>query len=396
MFNCRRVIACARSNSAGASRAARSGALPATTQPASTQPAADIRLNFRDTPLDVVLKHLSEVAGFLVVSDVPVDARVTVVSVDPVTPEQAILTLDTALKSNGYAAIRVGRTLHITSRDKAKKSNVPVYFGSDPTQIADTDQMITQVMQIKSIDAVKLLQDLRPLIGNDADTAANGGSNSIILTDNSSNIRRVAQIIAVLDRRESLASTYKVIQLKNASASAAARLVLAIFHPDEPERGQKGQQPQQPQPPREERAVLGNGVEQALHGGRVTAAADDRTNTVVVAGPSATVTVIEEMLTKLDANPATVVTIKSFHLKYADAGEVSTLITEIFGGETAGSQIHCVAGEGPLRTRIRAVAEYRTNTVVVTGPASAMDVVQTLINELEASPGGEDKSSRSI
>ena len=362
---------------------------PAATQPATTQAAGDIRLNFRDTPLDVVLQNLSKAAGFQVIEDVPVDARVTVVSVDPVTPQAAVLMLDTVLKANGFAAIRVGSILHITSREKAKKSNVPVYFGADPAQIAESDQIITQVMPIKSIDAVKLLQDLRPLIGSDADAAANGGSNAIVVTDNSSNIHRLSQIISVLDKRESSSSTYKVIQLKNASATAAAKLVLAIFHPEEPERGARGQQPPQPQQPHEERAALGNGVDQALHGGRVTAAADDRTNTVVVAGPSATITVIEEMLKSLDANPATVVTIKSFHLKTADAGEVSALITAIFGGETAGSQIHGVGGDGPLRTRISAVAEYRTNTVVVTGPASAMDVVQTLINELEASPSGE-------
>jgi len=364
-------------------------AAPSATQPASTQPAADIRLNFRDSPLDVVLKHLSEAAGFLVVADVPIDARVTVVSVDPVTPEQAVLTLDTALKSNGYAAIRVGKTLHITSRDKAKKSNVPVFFGSDPDQIADTDQIITQVLPIRSVDAVKLRDDLRPLIGPDADVAANGGSNAMIITDNSSNIRRIAQIISVLDKREAQASTYRVIQLKNASASAAAKLVLTIFHPEEPERAQRQQQPNQPPPPREERAALGNGVDQALHGGRVTAAADDRTNTVVVAGPTATITVIEDMLKSLDANPATVVTIKSFHLKVADADEVSRLITDVFSGEPGGNQIRGVGGDSPVRTRISAVPELRTNTIVVTAPQSVMEVIQTLITELEANPGGD-------
>ena len=43
-------------------------AQPASSQPASTQPADDIRLNFKDMPLNTVLEHLSQVAGFVVVT----------------------------------------------------------------------------------------------------------------------------------------------------------------------------------------------------------------------------------------------------------------------------------------------------------------------------------------
>ncbi|HEY8667641.1 MAG TPA: secretin N-terminal domain-containing protein, partial [Tepidisphaeraceae bacterium] len=132
-------------------------------------------------------------------------------------------------------------------------------------------------------------------------------------------------------------------------------------------------------------------MDQALRGGsKVTAAADDRTNTVVFAAPGETVKIIENMLTELDANPATVVTIKSFHLKVADADEVSRLITSIFTGEAAGTQVHGV-GDQPLRARVSAVAELRTNTVVVTGPASVMTVIEDLIKELESNPSGEQK-----
>jgi general secretion pathway protein D len=364
---------------------------PAATQaPATTQAAEDIRLNFQNTPLDVVLEHLSQVAGFTIIKDVQVDTRVSVMSTHPVTAQYAVTLLDAVLKNSGFTAVQEGRTLRIVARDKAKKMNVPVQFGADPADIEVSDKLITQVMPIKNIDAVKLRDDLRPLIGPDADVAANNGSNSIVITDVSSNIKRIATIIAALDHRETARSDIRVIQLKNASASSAARLILAIFHPEDERRGpqQPGQKPPQPA---EEKAAVGNGLDQALKGTvKITAAADDRTNTVIVAGPTETLKFIEDMLQRLDANPATIVTIKSFHLKTADADEVSRVITSVFGAEGPGTQIHGV-GDSPVRARISAVPEYRTNTIVVTAPASVMTVVEDLIKELEANPSGEPK-----
>jgi general secretion pathway protein D len=366
----------------------------AATQPATSQPTTqqDIRINFQNTPLDVVLEHLSQVAGYSVIKDVQVDQRVSLMSMHPVSAEYAITLLDAVLKNYGVTAIREGKTLRIIARDKAKKMNIPVRFGADPDEIEASDTLITQVMPIRNVDAVKLRDDLRPMIGPDADVAANGGSNAIVITDISSNIKRLATIISALDKREQAHSDIRVIQLKNASASSAARLILAIFRPDD-ERGRQQQQQQQkpPPPPTEEKAALGNGIDQALRGTvKITAAADDRTNTVVVAGPTETLKFIEGMLERLDANPATVVTIKSFHLKVSDAEEVSRLITSIFGAEGAGTQIHGV-GDQPLRARVSAVAELRTNTVVVTGPAAVMTVVEDLVKELEANPSGEQK-----
>ena len=374
-------------HAAAATQPARSPAtLPA---PGAAIPANDIRLNFKDVPLDVVLQHLSQVVGFVVVKEAPVDGRVTVMSERPVSPEEAVTILDTVLKSNGFTAIRSGQTLRIVARDKAKKGDIPVHFGSDPAQIASNDQIITQVIPIKNVDAVKLREDLRPLIGTDADVAANGGSNAIVLTDNSSNIKRITEIISLLDKRESgTGSEIRVIQLKNASAGSAAKLIMAIFHPEEPAGRQKGQQPgqQPPQPPPQEKA-LGNGVDQALHGGKVVAASDDRTNTVVIAGPAETIKIIESMIHDLDANPATVVTIHSYHLKIADAESVARLIMAVFEGEGT-NQIRG-AGEGPMRAHVSAVPEYRTNTVVVTAPSNVQTVIEGLVKELESNPSGE-------
>jgi type II secretory pathway component GspD/PulD (secretin) len=235
---------------------------PATTLPSvgpttdsSTQPASSASFNFENAPINTVLNYLSTAFGFVVVPETPVTGRVTVLSKQPVTSDEALVLLNTVLKTNGYAAIQQGRILKITSVDKAKKEGIPVHFGTNPDDIEDTDELITQVMPIKSMDAVKLRQDLSTLIDTDADVASNGNSNSIIITDTSSRIKRLAKIIYQMDRRQSAENDIIVRQLKFADASAAAKLILDIFKPTD----QQTQNQQQPTGPAAFFRALGGG-----------------------------------------------------------------------------------------------------------------------------------------
>src|SRR5207248_10366498 len=69
---------------------------------------------------------------------------------------------------------------------------------------------------------------------------------------------------------------------------------------------------------------------------RVNASSDDRTNTVVVAGPPDTLAIIDKVLKDLDANPASEETVFIYHLRNADAENVSSVVNYLFNA-TAGS-----------------------------------------------------------
>jgi general secretion pathway protein D len=346
-------------------------ALPLAAQIPATEPSVQegatrlattrISFNFKDASVDAVLDYLSETAGFIVVKEVTVSGRVTVLSKQPVTPEEAVTLLNTVLRVNGYTAIQMGRILKITTLDSAKKESIPVHFGSDPNEIPQTDELITQVIPVRSVDAVKLKTDLQPLIGS-ADFTANAGSNSIIMTDTSANIRRVVEIIYNLDKREASANAIKVRQLKYADATAAAKLVMDIFSPQQQQQqntnipgafpffgrfggggggfggfggggggggGRGGGGPGGGGP--------GGAAAQSDAGqtGHVIASADTRTNRVVVSGPPDTLAVVDDMLTQLDANPASeepVVFI--YKVNNGQAVDMETTLNSLFGGSS--------------------------------------------------------------
>ena len=92
-------------------------------------------------------------------------------------------------------AIQMGKLLKIDSLDDAKHADIPVRTGADPTKIANTDELITQIIPVRSVDAVKLKTDLQPLVNTDADLTANAASNSLMLTDTSANVKRIVEIV---------------------------------------------------------------------------------------------------------------------------------------------------------------------------------------------------------
>ena len=318
-----------------------------------------VEFNFKDASVDAVLNYLSESLGFIVIKDSRIEGRVTITSRQPVTAEEAVNLVNSVLQPLNYTAIQSGRVLRIMTKDKAKK-NVPVHFGSDPATIKPTEEMITQVIPLGQVDAVKLRQDLATMFSPDADVVANASSNTLVITDTSANIRRLVEIISAMDKHLSATNDIKVFQLKYASASAAAKLITDVFKTDDANAQNAAR--------RGGGGIFGmlggfgrggggfggpgggaggglggagggatNGDTTGPRGGKVTASSDDRTNTLVVTGPTETLQIIEQVVQKLDSNPTENTAFFIYHLKNANAANVQTVLNSFFGNSSSGT-----------------------------------------------------------
>jgi len=331
--------------SVGAAMPATSPAAIAATRPATTF----LALNFKDASVDAVLDHLSQVAGFVVVKDSGVGAitaRTTVLSEQAVSPVEAIMLINTVLEPQHLTAIQQGRILKIETVDKVKKTNAPVYLGADPNLIEPTDSIRTQVIPLRNLDVIKLKQDLQPLISSGADLSANAAANSLIMTDSAVNVRRVVEIVFNLDKREAMENNILVKQLQYADATAAAKLIMDIFKTDEQavspnvrfmaqagmRMGGMGGLP----------GFMGGGgggapqTQDKGQTGKVVASADQRTNTVVVSGPTDTLKIIEEnLLGKLDADPSAEQSFFIYAVKNGQAQDMAITLNSLFGANTS-------------------------------------------------------------
>jgi len=263
----------------------------------------------------------------------------------------------------------MGQTLKIVPLTEAKKASIPVHSGSEPEQIVPSDQLITQVIPLQSVDAMKLKDSLKALVPDYADLSADASSNALILTDTAANVRRIVQIVSALDANKATVNEVKVFALKYADAKSAADLINEVFDIEEATtrsqsrsrfpfsmmfRGRSS---------RGSRGSPATGQEQ-FQPQKTTAAADERTNTVVVSGPSATLAVVEGVIQELDSNPADEEDVLIFHLKNADSANLETVLKTLFEEQDSSS--------GALRTSSRGGSSSRSGRSGFSGSRTAL------------------------
>jgi general secretion pathway protein D len=186
-------------------------------------------MNFRNAPLEQVLEHLSEAAGFIIVLEAPVKGTVNVISAKPLSQDEAVDFLNTVLNKNGLAAIRDGRTLTIVDRTTAKSRNIPVKVSNDPRLIPKNDEIVTQIIPIRYVEADQLAKDLTSFISPQATFVANAAGNSIVMTDTQSNIRHMVEIIKAIDSSAEAETEIRVFHLTHASPTDVATALSGVF-----------------------------------------------------------------------------------------------------------------------------------------------------------------------
>ena len=379
-------------------------------------PAKDIKLNFQNASLADVLNYLSEAAGFIIVQDAPATGTVTIVSKQAMSADEAVDLLNSVLIEKGYTAIRNGRILKIVNRGDAQRKDLPVMAGSDPAQIPRKDQMVTQILPVRYLEASKLVENLRPLLAADSTISANDSSNSILLADTQTNVHRIAQIIRALDTSVSSISTIQVFPLQYADSKSLATVLTQLFT-TETQRGNQAQggggrgggfmppwfgggrgggggaQAQTPPSPAQQAAT------------RVIAVSDDQSNSVIVSAPEEILASISEIIHRLDTNIAEITETRIFPLEHADATELANVLGTLYADNDTNSSRPAAAAPGApggggrgnsgastarseralLQARVVAVPDPRTNCVLVSASRDMITQIAVMIGRLDAS-----------
>ena len=398
-----------------------SGAQPASEASDATEPVevvqsngeVKLKLNFQDTPLQAVLEYLSEKAGLTVISDSPIsDGRMTVISRQPISLDQAVSLINSILKERDLTTILVGKTLKVVTLASAKQETIPVLTGHDPKAVVASDNIVTYVVPVSHVTAAALRQNLSALVPAYASIEANEDGNALIITDTAANIKRLMEIIQALDTHMSNVAEIRVFRLVNADATSAATLINTIFQQSSNTGARTGARnpiemmmQMRGGPGGRGRGGERDGDAQTAGGTvnvQVVAAADDRTNAVVVRGPADALEIVSGMISALDDRTAKVAGVKVFQLRYADAMNVADVINKLFGDSNSSTQTgqggpmmfrgpggrggmpETQQDSGSATSQVVAAADSQTNSVVVTGPDAILEVVAEVVKNLDS------------
>jgi general secretion pathway protein D len=274
-----------------------------------------VTLNFVNADIEAVAGTIGQMSQRNFLIDPRVKGTVNIVSSRPVTPSAAYDMFLSALRLQGYAAVEGDGVVKILPEADAK-----LHLRSLAPRAADGDRLVTRVYALKYESASQLLPVLRPIISPNNPVAVYAPNNTIVITDYADNLRRIDRIIEAIDRPAG--GEPVLLPLRHAAAADIVAMVNRVYA-DGP-------------------AAPGDGR------GRVTVAADSRTNSVIVrADNPARVQRIQEMVQHLDSPTGAAGNIHVVYLKNAEAVRVAQTLRAVLSGEPAPMQM---ASAAPLVT----------------------------------------------
>lgn len=271
---------------------------------------AQVTLNFVNADIDQVAKAIGAATGKTIIVDPRVKGQLNLVAERPVPEDQALKTLQSALRMQGFALVQDHGVLKVVPEADAKLQGVPTYIGNAPQ--ARGDQVITQVFELHNESANNLLPVLRPLISPNNTVTAYPANNTIVVTDYADNVRRIAQIISGVN--SAAGAQVQVVPLRNANAIDLAAQLQKMLDP----------------------GAIGNS-DATL---KVSVTADPRTNALLLRASNASrLAAAKRLVQQLDAPSAVPGNMHVVPLRNADAVKLAKTLRGMLGkgGNDSGS-----------------------------------------------------------
>lgn len=313
-------------------------------------PAQNQVLNMRDADIRAFIGDVSMLTGKTFIVDPRVQGKVTVISQQALTADDAFALFLSTLRANGFTALPTADgTYRIVPEEGAAQDAAPMAGG------IDGDQLVTQVIKLNNIDVNVALQMAQPLVHRQGRVVTTRGTNAIIIVDYASNVARIRQMLAEIDRDTSVTS---VIPLRNTSADQIARAVMDLVRIQG-----------------DANNPLANFAAVPLEG----------TNTVILRGPPELLARLAPLVEKLDNEGASTADTRVVYLKHAAAEELMPILERV-SALSRGTAPAPAAGGAPspgIPGRASIGVHTGTNALIINAPPDVQQELMDVIRQLD-------------
>jgi len=371
--------------------------------------AGKVRIDFDDVEITAIIDAISKLAGKNFIYDDRVRGKVTIISPDPVSVDEAWAVFESVLKVKGFTAVPgPADVLKIIPVRDAKESNIETV--RDNRESANRDQFVTRLIPLYYIDADAITNTIKPLVSKDASMVVYSATNTIILTDTKSNIRRLLGILDALDvetHKEELA----VIKIIYADADTLGKQITDIYGGSASGGKSTAASARRARSSRRSSASKAKATSTSLNAvkrGAVRIITESRTNSLLILASRSQIADIRSLVRKLDVPVVGGGKIHVYYLKHADSEEMSKTLTGLIsgagrGGGRAGGTTGKVGSTQALRSIVTPLAEGQinlsadpaTNSLVIQASKEAYETLAQVIEMLDIPRGPRCSSRRS-
>jgi general secretion pathway protein D len=324
-------------------------AVPAGPEPKTMNSQAMITPNYKDADLTQIVEAVSQITGKNFILDPRVKAQVTMLSATPMNAAAFYEAFLAILQVHGFVAVPSGKLWKIIPDANARQ--VPANDLPDGAS-SSSDELVTQIVQLKSVNAAQLVPILRPLIPQQGHLAAYPASNVLIISDRASNVNRMLRIIDRIDHAGD--DEIEVIRLEHASAAEIVRVVNQL-----------------------------NGAGGGAEGGATAKLlADERTNSVLISGERNQRLKLRTLVAHLDTPIESGGGTRVRYLKYADAEKLAAKLKEQV--QNASAAPSTAAGAQTAQEKATTIwADVPTNALIITAPPKLMRGLMDIVDRLD-------------
>jgi len=328
--------------------------------PQGGQPSAQqqrITPNFKDADITQIAEAVAAATGKNFIIDPRVRAQVTMLSATPMSPEAFYQTFLSILAVYNFIAIPDGNVVKILPDANARQSpSVDL-----PDSVSSTsDEIVTQVIDVKNVNAAQLVPILRPMIPQYGHLAAYPAGNILIISDRANNVNRMMRIIRRIDQVGD--QDVEVVPLQNASAAEVVRVMNSLYQ----------------------------GAAAAAEGGTpMKVVADERSNSVLISGDQNQRVRVRALIAHLDTPLEAGGDTRVRYLHYANADKIAPKLKEQMTGiaqATAGAGGAPGAGGSPQAQADKNSliwADPSNNALIITAPPKVMRQIMAIIDKLD-------------
>jgi general secretion pathway protein D len=266
------------------------------------RPEQFVSIDFNNVDINVFIKFMSELTGTNFIVDQRVRGKVTIISPSKISLDEAYKVFESVLEVNGFTPVKAGEVIKIIPSPDARSKNIETRLQQKAAETED--KIVTQLIPLKYADVDEIKRLFTPMVSKSSVILSYSPTNTLIITDVYSNIKRLLRILNAIDL-PGIGQEITVIPLEHADATKLVNLLSTIFKPS---------------------GKPVKGAPQKIF----TMVADERTNTIVMLANEIDTLRIRRLIEMIDKEtPRGKGKINVYYLENASAEELAKVLQEV-------------------------------------------------------------------
>jgi len=313
-----------------------------------------VSIDFNNVDINVFIKFMSELTATNFVVDQRVKGKVTIISPSKISLKEAYRVFESVLEVHGYTTVKAGDIVKIVPAPDARSKNIKTLLREEAA--SPEDKVVTQLVPLKYANPVDIKRLFTPMVSKSSVILAYQPTNTMIITDVYSNIRRLLKILRQIDI-PGIGQEISVIPIEYGDATKMVNLLSTVFKPTrKPAKGA----PQK----------------------AVTMVADERTNLIVLLANEVDTLRIKQLIAMIDKEaPRGKGKIHVYYCENATAEELAKVLQDVPSqdvGSPKGKK-----GAPVIAGKVRINADKATNSLIIMADQEDFKVLEDVIKKLD-------------